>query len=181
MKASGLLRISSFSPAAFFQAAQCTTEKGADVGAPVSLIATIQSLPSLGGGPPFHTANDPGIMSSRLRIVMIVSWLTRRCPSCGSLRLTRSSRRGVLERIISIVVLPYRCAEHDHRFLKFRGLIEVQNPWLQAMAALKADQLATAQLPHQSEGPPLGQKDSGSKPELCRVPKGTERRLSTVA
>jgi hypothetical protein len=34
----------------------------------------------------------------------------------------RSHRRNVLERIIGILFLPYRCVERDHRFFKLRWL-----------------------------------------------------------
>ena len=81
---------------------------------------------------------------------MFVGWLRRRlrreCPICGSLRLTRSHRRGVLERILGVILLPYHCVELDHRFFKFRWLIEELTPYAQAMAALKAYHPATTNL-----------------------------------
>jgi hypothetical protein len=53
---------------------------------------------------------------------MFLGWLRSRCPFCGSLQLTRSHRRGILERIIGVMLLPYRCEEQDDRFFKFRWL-----------------------------------------------------------
>jgi hypothetical protein len=75
---------------------------------------------------------------------MFVECLRRGCPICGSLRLTRSARRGVLERILGVILLPYHCVERDHRFFKFRWLIEELTPYAQAMAGLKAYHSATA-------------------------------------
>ena len=94
---------------------------------------------------------------------MFIGWLRRRCPICDSLRLTRSRRRGVLEWIIGVILLPYRCVERDHRFFKFRWLIAVSvdlsteelTPYAQAMAALKTYHPATTNLVARSMPPTL--------------------------
>lgn len=41
----------------------------------------------------------------------------RLCPSCGSKNISRSARRNLIEKAISLFrVLPYRCQDCRHRF-----------------------------------------------------------------
>jgi predicted RNA-binding Zn-ribbon protein involved in translation (DUF1610 family) len=44
---------------------------------------------------------------------------SHQCPKCGSLKVVRSQRVNLLERVISLVnIYPYRCQQHicKHRF-----------------------------------------------------------------
>jgi len=42
------------------------------------------------------------------------------CPHCASNLTRRSRRRSFQERVIGLVVLPFRCQRCDYRFFRFR-------------------------------------------------------------
>lgn len=48
--------------------------------------------------------------------------LRRCCPRCASGRSHRSHRRNWLERVLSLMALPYRCEFCSCRFYRFRGV-----------------------------------------------------------
>jgi hypothetical protein len=52
------------------------------------------------------------------------------CPKCKTDGAHRSHRRGVKERLASLVAFyPYRCLQCDHRFLRFRYQSEGEPGW----------------------------------------------------
>ncbi|MDT7777716.1 MAG: hypothetical protein QOC99_228 [Acidobacteriota bacterium] len=43
--------------------------------------------------------------------------IARKCAVCGSRNVSRSGRRNLIERLLSLArILPYRCLDCNHRF-----------------------------------------------------------------
>jgi C4-type Zn-finger protein len=44
------------------------------------------------------------------------------CPSCSSVAIRKSRRKGLLERILysAVFITPYRCKTCDYRYYRFR-------------------------------------------------------------
>jgi hypothetical protein len=45
------------------------------------------------------------------------------CPHCKSHRITPYYRRSLLERVLALMIVPYRCTRCDLTCLKFRGTV----------------------------------------------------------
>jgi hypothetical protein len=68
---------------------------------------------------------------------MLPVWFRNGCPVCGCPRRLRSHRRDIVERLIGVLFLPYRCLDRDHRFFKFRWLPAEPEKPLDASAQLE--------------------------------------------